>query len=47
MNSSALVVFVLSQATVIGFTLYFFYKVLGSHNIQKHDDHNPKTYDVT
>lgn len=47
MNSSALVVFVLAQTTVIGFTLFFFYKVLFSKKMEKHEDHNPKTYDVT
>ncbi|MBK8851158.1 MAG: hypothetical protein IPN73_13510 [Saprospiraceae bacterium] len=47
MNSSALVVFVLAQATVIGFTLFFFYKVLFSQHMEKHEEHNPKTYDVT
>lgn len=47
MNNSALIVFILAQGTVIGFTLYFFYKVLYSHNMEVHDQHNPKTHDVT
>ncbi len=47
MNSTALIVFILAQTTVICFTFYFFYKVLTSKKIEVHEEHNPKTYDVT
>ncbi|MBK8699876.1 MAG: hypothetical protein IPN29_10210 [Saprospiraceae bacterium] len=47
MNSTALIVFILAQVTVIGFTVYFFYLVLTSKKIELHDDHNPKTFDAT
>lgn len=46
MNQSALIVFVIAQATVIGFTLYFFYKVLVSPPPAKIPE-NVKDYDVT
>lgn len=45
MNQSALIVFVIAQATVIGFTLYFFYKVLKTPPPDLDD--NVKDYNAT
>lgn len=45
MNQTALIVFIIAQTTVIGFTLYFFYKVLKTPPPDLDD--NIKDYNAT
>jgi hypothetical protein len=48
MNQSALIIFLIAQILVTGFTVYFFYKVLFSSKPPvDHDDDGVKTYDAT
>jgi hypothetical protein len=47
MNTSAIYIFLLAQITVVGFTCYFFYKVLASQSGTDKSHDAPKTFDAT